>query len=114
MRRSVWRGDLIRARGMGRRERSTKSAGYGGRRRRRQLLGVMLRLSIWRSMNRGERRADATSGDEELSPSRLSSVAHEIWKRIFSDRLQVNFTEKSTALWAFNKCTRKGKLWIFL
>ena len=31
-------------------------------------LGAMLRLSIWRSMNRGERRADATSGDEELSP----------------------------------------------
>ena len=30
MRRSVWRGDLIRARGMGRGERSTKPAGDGG------------------------------------------------------------------------------------
>ena len=105
MSRSVWRGDLIRARGTDRNERAEEgealnplaTAMEAEAERERQAataLGAMLRLSIWRSMNRGERRA-RTHGvaTRSFPPSRLSSVAHEIWKRIFSDRQTGRFIQ---------------------
>ena len=109
MSRSVWRGDLIRAPGNGNERAEEGEAlsplatammadGGGEREAGGDSFGGDVEIKHLAFLESG-RATDAhiRSGDEELSllPAVFCRVAHEIWKRIFSDRQAGRFIKVS-------------------